>query len=63
MSFDLFNLTITITLRWGIGLDLESTGGDVPTLVIDTDGTATPCLYNGWTIRIPFIMLTLGIIR
>jgi len=62
MSFELYNLTITITLRWGIGLDLESTGGDVPTLVIDDMGRAEACFYNGWAVRVPFIMLTLGIL-
>ena len=62
LNIQIERFLFTVHLRWGIGADLESTGGDVPTLMYDTEGGVEPCIYNGWTLRLPFLLFTIGVI-
>jgi len=62
LNMQINDLIFTIHFRWGIGLDLESTGRAVPTLIYDDEGTIEPYMYNGWSLRIPFLLFNLGVL-
>lgn len=62
LNMQINDLIFTIHFRWGIGIDLESTGQPVPTVVYDDDGNIEPCMYNGWSFRIPFFLFNLGVL-
>ena len=62
LSMQINNTIFTVHLRWGIGVDVEATGAPVPTIIYDGEGTVESCMYNGWSLRIPFFLISLGVI-
>ena len=60
MTIEYNNFLLTINFRWGIGVDLESTGAPIPTMIYDDEGIIEAVMYNGWCLRVPFMFLTVG---
>ena len=51
MTIEIGNFMLALYFRWGIGLDLESTGQPVPSILYDDLGNLEYAMYEGWTVR------------
>jgi len=60
MNFWFGELLLTIELRNGIGLDIESTDSRPVWVMNNNTGNLTTMLFNGMILLLPFVIITLG---